>query len=395
MSTARLLFHAFLILLLGAQAMAQNQAPASPPVAPPASPGSGGALVPLLSEEHILRAGDEIVFHISSLPEMESLYTVRVDGFFFHPLVGEVKASNRTLGDLRADLKKRLAKELKKPEFKLGLRQVARHQVAVLGEANQQGTFEVGLGATVLDVIARAGGLTEKADKDTAMLLRGSERTEVSLQASAGGGLTEVKSGDVLYVLPGSPVSVTGEVTKPGVYAVSRVHGDPRQALLAAGGAKEEASLTRVRLIRATLPEPLILDLSATPSKPLPEEAQNLKEGDILVVPARQAVVLGAVSQPGPVPLRGNETLIDILPPRIAAGSKIEKVIVVRAADVTANRDKVEEYNLKEYFEKGKADAAVPVYDGDLVYVPTKEQQNGFLGGMGIFNLLSLARWFF
>lgn len=392
--TRRLLLPAMLILMLALPSLGQNQ-PSTPAAAPPVSPGNGGALVPLLSENHILRAGDEIVFHISSLPEMENLYVVRVDGFFFHPLVGEVKASGRTLGDLRADLKQRLAKELKKPEFKLGLRQVARHQVAVLGEANQQGTFDVGLGSTVLDVIAQAGGLTEKADKDTAMILRGSERMEVSLEASEGGGLTEVRSGDVLYILPGSPVSVTGEVIRPGIYAVSRLKGDPRQALLAAGGAKEEASLSRVRLIRATLPEPMILDLSANPATPLPEEAQSLKEGDILVVPARQAIVLGAVSQPGPVPLRGNETLIDILPPRIAASSKIEKVIVVRAADVAANREKTEEYNLKEYFEEGKAEAAVPIHDGDLVYVPGK-QEGGFGSGLrSILSLIGIARIFF
>lgn len=368
---------------------------AQPAGGPPVgtSTGNGGALIPLTSEEHVLRAGDQLVFHIAALPELNSTYVVRVDGIFFHPLVGEVKAAGRTLGDLRADLKKRLAKELKNPSFRLGLAQVAKHSVAVLGEARNQGTFEVGLGSTVLDLIAQAGGLSEKADRETAVLLRGQERLEVSLRPEAGGGLTQVRSGDVLYLLAGSPVSVTGEVTVPGVYAVSRAGGGPKQALLAAGGAKEEASLARVRLVRASLPEPLILDLTADPKTPLPVEAQQLEEGDILVVPARQAVILGAVAKPGPVALRGDETLIDILPAQVGKDSDIKKVLIVRANDVLANRDKKEEYNLQEYFEKGNAEAAVPIHDGDLIYVPAKGK--GMFGNLNLFSIIGLARLFF
>jgi protein involved in polysaccharide export with SLBB domain len=347
-----------------------------------------------------LRAGDELELHISSLPDMENSYQIRVDGIFYHPLVGEIQATGRTLGDLRAELQKRLAKELKNPTFRLGLKQVAQHQVAVLGEANQQGTFQVGLGATVLDLIAQAGGLSDKADRESATLLRGSEKIVLSLRPEEGGGLTKVQSGDVLYLGQGAPVSVSGEVTVPGVYSVSRVACDPRQAILRAGGAKEEASLSRVRLIRASLPAPVILDLRVDAETPLPLEAQQMQEGDILVVPARQAVVLGAVSEPGPLGLKGGETLIDILPAKLTEDSDIERILVVRAADVRANRETTEEYNLKEYFEEGKATgAAVPVNDGDLVYVEPKSKSNGGLlgsGGLGsLFNIISLARLFF
>lgn len=391
MNRALLLFLCYLIFHF--QAHAQPNNPATPATAP-----GGGALGPLSGEQHVLRAGDELEFHISSLPEMDKVYQIRVDGSFFHPLVGEVQAAGHTLGDLRAELKKRLAKELRNPAFKLGLKQVALHQVAVLGEAKQQGTFEVGLGSTVLDLIAKAGGLTEKADKETATLLRGSEKITISLRPEQGGGLTEVRTGDVLYLGTGAPVSVTGEVTTPGVYSVSRVACDPRQALLAAGGAKEQASLSRVRLIRANLPAPLVLDLRVDAQTPLPLEAQQMHEGDILVVPARQAVVLGAVTEPGPVSLRGEETLLDILPAKLTGESDVEKILVVRAEDVRNNRDKKEEYSLKEYFEEGKADVVVPIGDGDLVYIPPKGKNEGglFGGGFGsILNVLSLARLFF
>lgn len=383
-----------LLFLCHLTSSAQNSSEA-PPIQ--ISPGNGGSLTPLTSEDHVLRVGDELIFHIGSLPETPSNFIVRVDGYFFHPVVGEVKASGRTLGDLRSELQKKLAKELRKPEFKLGIKTVAKHQVAVLGEANKQGTFEVGLGSTILDVIAQAGGLTEKSDRETAVLLRGNERMEVSLRPDAGGGLTQVRTGDVLYIQSGAPVSVTGEVTKPGVYAVSRTIGSPRQAILAAGGAKEEASLSRVRLIRATSAEPIILDLRADAETPLPDEARQMQEGDILVVPGRQAVILGAVNKPGPVPLRGGESLLDVLPEHVTKDSDVDKILVVRASDVAANRDKKEEYSLKSFFEKGDASVAVAIYDGDIVYVPAKASSTGVFGpgGFNILSILSLARLFF
>jgi protein involved in polysaccharide export with SLBB domain len=387
----RLLSLVCILWLAIGPAFAQPKGPPGPngPKAPPTS--SGGALTPLSSEQHILRPGDQIEFHISALPELPTSYQVRVDGHFFHPIVGEIMANGKTLGQLRTELKTLLAKELRNPNFRLGILEVARHQVAVLGEANSQGTFDVGVGASVLDVIAAAGGLTEKADRDRAVLLRGDEKLEVSLKPEAGGGLTKVRSGDVLYILPGSPISVTGEVIKPGIYAVSRVSGGVREAILAAGGAKEEASLTRVRLIRGSLPAPIVFDITPGSGEPIPLEAQQLEEGDILVVPARQAVVLGAVGSAGPVPLRGGETLLDILPAKISGESDITKIMVIRAENVKDNRDKTEEYNLKEYFEEGKADAVIPIYDGDIVYVPAKGKGGFFTN---ILNVIGLGRSF-
>jgi len=380
------------LILIAGPALAQEGGGTSVPL----PPMDGGSLTTLNPESHILRPGDKIEFNIAALPQMPTTYDIRVDGFFYHPLVGQVEASGKTLEDLRKTLHKRLAVELRNPEFRLGIIQVVQHRVAVLGEAQSQGTFSVGVGASVLDVIAAAGGLSEKADTKRAVLLRGDDRVEVSLEPEKGGGLTKVRSGDILYILSGAPVSVNGEVTKPGLYSVSRVGGDPRQAILAAGGAKEEASLKRVRLVRATRSEPIIMDLSPESTEPIPEEAQQLQEGDILVVPARQAVLLGAVAQPGPVPLRGDETLLDILPARVNEGSDIRKIMVVRADDVMENREEKEEYNLEEYFKEGKADIVVPIHDGDLVYVPPRKRGGGIFGnGFNLLNLIGWARLFF
>ncbi len=378
------------LCLFATPALAQEGA------SPQLSPGGAGVSIPLQSEEHVIRPNDQLELHITALPDLPTTYLVRVDGHFFHPVVGEVKADGRTLSELRTELTTRLAKELRNPKFRLGLKEVARHQVAVLGEAKSQGSYEVPVGATLLDVIAKAGGLTEKADRDQMVLLRGNESLEVSLKPEERGGLTKVRSGDVLYIQAGAPVSVSGEVTEPGVYSISRSQGGPWEAILAAGGAKEEASLARVRLVRATFSEPLHLDLRPNSPTPIPEEAQQLQAGDILVIPPRQVVVLGAVRTPGPMPLRGHETLIDVLPEQIGNDSDIEKILVIRAEDVRHQRDVKEQYNLKDYLEKGTTDIVVPIQDGDLVYVPAKGKEGfNLFRGANILSIIGLARWFF
>lgn len=374
-------------LLLFSYSWAEPTSPAKPV-------GDGGSLTTLSSEKHLISVGDKIEFHIPALPDLPDVYDIRVDGHFFHPVIGDVQAYGRTLEDLRKELTVRLGKELRRPVFRLGLREVAKHQVAVLGEAKTQGSYEVSLGSTVLDVLAKAGGLSEKADQESAMILRGNEKIPLSLKPELGGGLTKVQSGDVIYILPGSTVSVSGEVTEPGVYSVSRVTGTPWEAIIRAGGAKQTASLQRARLIRASLPAPLSIDLRPDAEAGLPLEARQLQAGDIISIPPRQAIVLGTVGEPGPVSLEGGETLIDVLAKRVTSGSDIEKIYVVRAKNVKENRDEKEIYSIKEYFEKGKADSAVPIYDGDLVYVPEKKEKGkGIFGDFNIFTILSIAQF--
>lgn len=117
----------------------------------------------------------------------------------------------------------------------------------------------------------------------------------------------------------------------------------------------------------------------------------------MLVVPARRAIVLGAVSKPGNLPLTGSETLVDVLGQAGLAQAQIEAVVVVRSVDVQAGNDKKEIYDIQKAFSEGQSVVNVPIFDGDLVFVPTKEQtQGGLLGnGSNIMNILWMARSLF
>lgn len=361
----------------------------------PSAPGQPPpAAQELESATRLLNPGDTLEIHIATLPELEKKYVIRADGTFFHPMAGEVPAAGKTLPQLEKLLRQKLKKELRNPSFRVGLTQLAEAEASVLGEVRAQGKFKFPGGSSVLDLLAQAGGISEKADPDSAVLWRQGKEIPVSLSPARQAEMSRlmVRSGDILYVNKGKRVGVSGEVQTKGVYAVSVRSTNPLEdAVKAAGGPTEAAALNRIQVIRPSLGTPMIVDLM----DPAQMAKVVLEDGDVVVVPPRRAVVLGSVSKSGALPLNGGETLMDVLSVAGPSGAELGAVVVVRSSDVMAGNDRKEIYNLEESFSQGKAAVNVPVRDGDVVYVPAKNTSGSLLESGGLLNLLILARSFF
>jgi polysaccharide biosynthesis/export protein len=349
-----------------------------------------------------LQVGDELELHVFSLPMLEKKCLVRVDGRFYHPVIGDVNAAGRTMDEIVVEVTKRFRKELKNPEFRIGLVNYGKTEVSVLGEVKSQGKFQVLPGSTILDILAQAGGLGEKADPDAATLLRGGKSTEIDLHPPSGADVPviNVQAGDILYVHSGHRISVAGEVQKPGVYTVSRRSKTAAaDALKAAGGAKPTAALERVKLLRPTLPGPQVFTILPSATGEFSEMARLLQDGDTLVFPERQVVILGAISKQGSLPLQGGESLLDV----VSSGGVTDKadlshVILIKAEDVKAGRVGTrEEYNLEQILGERREEGpqtvtTVTVRDGDLVFVPTKHESKSILESGSLLNVLFMAR---
>jgi protein involved in polysaccharide export with SLBB domain len=152
----------------------------------------------------------------------------------------------------------------------------------------------------------------------------------------------------------------------------------------AAGGTKPEAALDRAEILRPSLAKSVPIDLRPGAAANLPEEFKTLQDGDMIVVPARQAMVAGAISKPGPVPLKGGENLLDVLNGAGGAGGQadVSRVAILRQADVKAGQGQVEEVDVRAVFEGDDKAKPLPlIYDGDIVFVPSKNEQDslGFL----------------
>ncbi len=375
-----------LCLLLVAGASAQEEVVRSIPLDQPTA-----------GRDYILQVGDKLEVHVVALPELEKAYSIRVDGYFFHPVIGEVQAAGRSLDDLRNEIGQRLAKELRNPSFRIGLINYAQDTVSVLGEVGSQGKHTIRKGASLIELLAQVGGFSAKADRQTATVLRKGEHLEVSLLPSAAPFVME--SGDILYVHSGMQVSISGAVLNPGTYAVSRSSATPVLDLLkAAGGAKTTAALHRVKLRRLSNSKPQLVDLMSAQDGELQQLA--LEDGDYLIVPARQAMLMGGVAGQGAIDLEGGETLVGLLSQaKLSEKAKLDEVVVIRADDVREGRDKKEIYNLEDFFRDSDSEGEsvqVAINDGDLVYVPVRaDRQGGLFGGNNLFNLIWLARGLF
>jgi polysaccharide export outer membrane protein len=97
---------------------------------------------------------------------------VRPDGKISLPLLNDVQAGGLTPVQLRDALTKALTTFVPKPEVSVIVREVHSVKVTVIGQVKLPGRYELKSRATVLDVLAMAGGFTDYAARDSIVVLR-------------------------------------------------------------------------------------------------------------------------------------------------------------------------------------------------------------------------------
>lgn len=97
---------------------------------------------------------------------------VRPDGMISLPLVQDVQAAGLTPMELRDALAKKLSEFMPSPEVSVILIEVRSFKVSVIGEVVKPARYELKSRATVLDVLAIAGGFNEFAKRNRVVILR-------------------------------------------------------------------------------------------------------------------------------------------------------------------------------------------------------------------------------
>src|SRR5438105_8022788 len=118
---------------------------------------SGQADVP---QHVILASGDVVKLAFSSAPELNQSQKIRTDGKLSLPLVGEVDAGGKTVGQLQADLIQLYKSQLKTPEVTVSLESSVT-SVTVSGAVHKPGKLAFERPTTVLQAIMEAGGPSE------------------------------------------------------------------------------------------------------------------------------------------------------------------------------------------------------------------------------------------
>jgi polysaccharide export outer membrane protein len=97
---------------------------------------------------------------------------VRPDGKISLPLLDDIQAAGLTPMQLRERLVKSLTEYIPSPAVSVLVREVHSFKVAVIGQVRTPGRYEIKDRATVLDLLAMAGGLTEYAERGRIVVLR-------------------------------------------------------------------------------------------------------------------------------------------------------------------------------------------------------------------------------
>lgn len=111
--------------------------------------------------------------------DLSSTVTVRPDGRISIPLVEDVVAAGRNPADLSRDIEKSLAKFIREPVVTVivtTFQGLSNEQIRIVGEATRPQSVPYRQNTTLLDVMITAGGLTDFADGNGAVLVRGSEQ---------------------------------------------------------------------------------------------------------------------------------------------------------------------------------------------------------------------------
>ena len=146
---------------------------------------SSGAYAPAPSSvpsvEHRYKVGplDVLSITVWRNPELSTTVTVRPDGRISMPLIDEVMAAGKNPSEVARELEKGLSKLLRDPSVTVivgNFQSTYSEQIRIVGEAARPQAVPFRQDMTVLDVMIQAGGLTDYADGNAAVLVRGAEK---------------------------------------------------------------------------------------------------------------------------------------------------------------------------------------------------------------------------
>jgi polysaccharide export outer membrane protein len=274
-------------------------------------------------------AGDLLEISVFEVEELSKIrLRVPLRGVISLPLLGQIQAAGRTTAELEDEIRTRLQRKfMHDPQVSVFLTEHNSQRVSVIGAVRKGGVFTLNRPIRLADALALAEGLTDEADRHVYVIRRvpiaavtgtgaaGAGTGAAGAGAGAAGvarttgsppdrgataevmapiDLSELadgrddlnvalRSGDVVHVPRAGSVYVGGSVERPGSFLL-RGKTTVQQAILAAGGVKDVADWSDVRLYRKTPSgevEVTSYDLEAfEQGKPAPE----LQRNDVVVV---------------------------------------------------------------------------------------------------------------
>lgn len=196
---------AFAVLSILAGAV-QSQVAVSPSQNP-TQPVTSNSRIP--DPEFIIGLEDVLSINVWRDPELSVReVVVRPDGKISLPLAGDIRVNGMTVRQLQDAIAEKLKEFISAPVVTVFVVRISSQSVSIVGQVYKPGVYPIGAPMTVLELLARAGGVTIDAKTKKILILRKSEGKTVTFMFNyhdiiKGKNLNQnilLKSGDVVAV---------------------------------------------------------------------------------------------------------------------------------------------------------------------------------------------------
>ena len=252
------------------------------------------------TEPFRLGPGDRVELEVLGRAGSRGSTFVCPDGKIYYDLLPGVDVWGLTLAESKEVLERELAKYYTRPQLSVILTAVESKRVWVVGRLNKSGVYPINGPTTIIEAIARAGGLftsrfsgttEELADLNHSFLVRNGEMLPVNFQRLLRGGDTSqniyLEPDDFVYL----PSSLSSEVYVLGAVNSSKPVGYTDNMTLTtviakALGTQPQAYLSHVAIVRGSLSDPkiAIVDFKAIVTGHAPDV--RLEARDVVYVPS-------------------------------------------------------------------------------------------------------------
>lgn len=202
--------------------------------------------------------GDLLSIEVLEAPDLKTDTRVNSQNAISFPLLGKVDIGGLTTQEAEQRIRELLTeKYMNDPHVVVAIKEYRSQRVAVIGSVKNPGTYELLGKGNLLDALALAGGLSEKASEVAYVSRKNTQGQEKSVQIDLNELLNEGKvdlnipihMGDVVYIPEAGVVYVDGAVQHPGSVPVKQ-NMTVSQAITAAGGLSKVAETSDVSLFR-------------------------------------------------------------------------------------------------------------------------------------------------
>jgi polysaccharide biosynthesis/export protein len=212
--------------------------------------------------DYLLGSGDLIEVKVFESDKLNTIVRVSSRGNVSLPLIGEVTLKGKTAYEAETLIEKRYRDTyIKNPNVSIFIKEHYSQRVTVVGEVSKPGTYDYPSRQRLVDALAIAGGLTDKAGQivHVRRLTNSSDNSSqtflINLDELINEGKNElnisINGGDVIFVPEAGLFYIDGAVRRPGEYHI-KDKLSVRKAILSAGGLATYADTKDMVLRRKT-----------------------------------------------------------------------------------------------------------------------------------------------